>query len=259
MPNGNAGPPPERITVVGDGQDTTFEIVDEHTEGGGAYLARFHREILAASFSPQEYAPPDDPESAEGPWLVLLDADGTVVGGALADSFPESNTLLVSYVATRGEWRGKLVGSHVLSAMRERWFGPDTFAIGEVEDPRHHAADAEFGDPVARLRFYERFGVELLAMPYFQPSLQKGLPRAYHLILAVLTAPASMRVGDGISGGRIGKFLQEYFTACEGPEALDDPELQWLLRWCDSDHISLVPISELSRVPQDEPPGATPA
>jgi GNAT superfamily N-acetyltransferase len=236
------------------GPTREFRVVDKDTEGASAFLGRFHREILAASFSANEYVPPEDPEEADGPWLVVCTADGTVVGGALGEWYPDSETLLLGYIATRDGWRGKHVGTLVVEAIKERWFTPETFALGEIEDPRHHVTDKAFGDPVARLRFYSRFNVDLLGMPYFQPSLAESQPRAYHLLLAVYAAPANVRVGDGVTAGRVGRFLREYFQACEGPDALDDPQVQWLLGWCDRDRIPMVPPAELARVPDDEPP-----
>lgn len=223
-------------------------------------LLREFRGILRRSFPPEEYVeyPDDEAEGyADGPMLIACGPDGAVLGGALGEVYPDSGTLLLGYLAVDPELRGSGVGTQLVQALRDRWFSPETFAIMEVEDPRHHQADPEHGDPAARLRFYARFGASALVMPYFQPRLRPDLPRAYHLLLCPLNVPAHLDVGGEVDARAVASFLTEYFVACEGQDALEDPEVEWLLDWCRPPSIGLVSLADLGRVPDDDPPGAT--
>jgi hypothetical protein len=106
---------------------------------------------------------------------------------------------------------------------------------------------------VARLRFYERFGVRALAIPYFQPRLSAGLRRGYHMVLGVLEAPAAAPA-TSLDGRRVRQFLEEYFEAAEGPGWDRDPEVAWLLQACGPGPVELVPLHDLSLVPEGAPP-----
>jgi hypothetical protein len=125
--------------------------------------------------------------------------------------------------------------------------------LAEIDDPRHHHAHERYGDPWARLRFYQRFNVTAFVAPYFQPSLLPGSTRAYHLMLCRVPPAGSPPEPTSAEGARVRAFLAEYFADCEGEGALEDPQVRWLLS-CYNDDIELASLSELSRVPDPDVP-----
>ena len=220
-------------------------------------VGRLYPEILAPSFAREELGEPwDDDHAPPGLLLVASDeAAESVLGCAVGETYPRSQTLLLGYLAVKPGIRGGGVGAALMNAVQERWLGPATLALAEIDDPRHHEVHDGHGDPWARLRFYERFRVEALAAPYFQPSLGPGYPRAYHLMLCRIPSPCTSLPEATVSGDRVRAFLREYFTACEGPGSLEDAQVRWLVD-AYPDVIDLIPLTDLSRIPHPEPPPA---
>jgi len=165
-------------------------------------LVRFGAEILEKSFPPTEYVPNCFVGSGPltDPFLVACAPDGTILGGACGEVYPHSNSLLLGYLAVRQGLRGTGVGGLLMRELRERWVRPGQLALLEIDDPRHHAVRDDYGDPTARARFYDRFGVRGLAVPYFQPRLGPALPRGYHMILSAMALPEG---GDAVAGSAV--------------------------------------------------------
>jgi GNAT superfamily N-acetyltransferase len=229
-----------------------IQLFDQDSPQAAELLRQLHDEVLAPSFPAEEYVPPTTIDPADG-LAVIACSDGQVVGGALGVRYPASDSLLLEYLAARPGLRGSGVGSTLLAAVKERWLGPYPLTFLELDDPRHHSADLNHGDPAARLRFYGRFGIRLLTIPYFQPRLTPGLPRGYHLILGVIP-PNGGTPPQAIPGDRVTAFLREYFEDCEGVPADDDPEVRWLLDAASEPQITLVSTEEFARVPDGLPP-----
>jgi GNAT superfamily N-acetyltransferase len=240
-----------------------LRLVGEHDAEGPGLLRQLHDEVIAPSFPPEEYvAPgPDDKLDNGDPYLIACAADGTVAGGALGERYLGGRAVLLGYLATRPGWRGQRVGTLLFEAVVQRWVGPHTLGLLEIEDPRHsrHAgADETYGDAAARVRFYARHGVRAIAAPYFQPSLSPQLSRAYHLMLCVMgEVPQEMAADGGIAAGPVLEFLQEYFRLCERGEP-DDAQGQWLLDAYRGPTLPLVPVDDLARIPDPEPPAREP-
>jgi GNAT superfamily N-acetyltransferase len=243
---------------------TGIRLVGEHDADGAGLLRRLHDEVIAPSFPPEEYVPPgpDDDLDTGDPYLIACAADGTVAGGALGEHYLGSRAVLLGYLAARPGWRGRRVGSLLFEAVIQRWVGPHTLGLLEIEDPRHsrHRGAAEtYGDAAARVRFYARHGVRAIAAPYFQPSLGPHLSRAYHMMLCVMgEVPAELVADGGISAGPVLDFLLEYFRLCEGGEPAD-AQGRWLLDAYRGAVLPLVAVDDLARIPDPEPPAREPA
>jgi hypothetical protein len=143
------------------------------------------------------------------------------VGAALGEHYGSSNVVLLAYLAVRADCRGSGIGGALLGralpAWRER-FAPAAI-LAEVEDPRGRGAGPH-GDPVARLRFYERAGAKVLPLRYFQPSVGRGMPRVHGMYLICLDAWRQAIPKDVVIA-----FLDEYMEVAEGHEAATaDPE-----------------------------------
>ena len=231
-----------------------IEIFDQDSPQAAKLLRALHEEILAPSFPAAEYVPPAtiDPK---GETALIACSAGQVVGGAIGDLFPVSRSLLLSYLAVRPGLRGSGVGGALMGALKERWLGPHPLAFLELDDPRHHTTDDNFGDPAARLRFYGRFGIRLLTIPYFQPRLRADLARGYHMILGVIP-PDGGTPPQTAPGAQVAAFLREYFGDCEGSAAGDDPDVRWLLDAASAAQITLVGTDEYEKVPDALPPEA---
>jgi GNAT superfamily N-acetyltransferase len=215
---------------------------------------RLYPELLAPSFSPEQLGEPwQDGHLPADLLLVAWDeSSGDALGCAVGETYPTSETLLLGYLAVKRGSRSHGIGSALMHAVQDRWCTEDTFALAEIDDPRHHQADAGYGDPWARVRFYERFNLKALATPYFQPSLGRGYPRAYHVMLCRLSPSEEALSDRSVSGDRVQSFLREYFTSCEGESSLEDPEVRWLLDHFNHD-VDLVPLADLERIPDPEP------
>lgn len=230
-----------------------IQLFDQDSPQAAELLRELHDEVLFPSFPANEYIPPTTIDPQDGLAVIACSA-GRVVGGALGEVYPASNALLLGYLAARPGLRGSGVGGTLLAALKERWLGAHPLAFLELDDPRHHSTDLNHGDPTARLRFYGRFGIRLLTIPYFQPRLDPDLPRGYHMILGVIP-PDGSTPPLTIPGDQVTAFLREYFEACEGSMANDDPEVRWLLDAASEPQITLVGTDEFEQVPDALPPG----
>jgi GNAT superfamily N-acetyltransferase len=201
-------------------------------------VADFYRRVLASNF------PTDELETSENfaaglksggtRAIAARTAEGTIAGGAVGDLFLQGRVLLLSYLAVAAEGRGGGTGGLLMKAVTDVWgsqFGPSLFVM-EVEDPRHHHSDAAFGDPEARVRFYERLGARALPVPYFQPALGPAGHRVPHLMLMVFGGTDAPPGTQQIDGKIIELFLTEYLEGCEGLVRPDDTATQRLLAAC---------------------------
>jgi GNAT superfamily N-acetyltransferase len=195
----------------------------------GGHVDELFNEVLAPSFPPEELCSLEDLQTMiiEGhPTLIALDDDDRVIGGAVGEWEPEPRVMLLSWLAIRPGIRGGGIGGALLSAATEAWstdFAP-CIVIAEVEDPAAHKGSEATGDPVARLRFYQRRGARALDMPYFQASLGEGLPRVPDLLLMVLhTEPQFAGTQpDTIDPAILRRYLELYQIQGEGQIATDE-------------------------------------
>ncbi len=211
-------------------------------------LESFYAEVLTPAFPPDELITWDELRGAAaadlGPGALVLDGE-TPLGGMLGEIYPRSGVLLLSYIAVRADARGRGIGQTLLTDVIPQWRAAirPSLVIAEIEDPRFHQPNV-YGDPVARLRLYQRTGSRLLPMPFFQPSLRPGIPRVFDMLLicpgeTMPTVPART----------VSAFLDEYFELCEGSEArIVDPDYQELRRFAERGDGGRLPLWPLDRV-----------
>lgn len=220
------GPDSQPVRIV-DARDGDFRLVPE-----------FYRTVIVPSFPPDELQTErelmDGLRSGRSRVLIAVAADGAMLGGAVGDYFPLSNVMLLSYLAVLADGRGQGVGAAVLRAAKEAWteeLSPRLIVL-EVEDPRQFTGSAAFGDPAARVRFYERHGVRALPLPYMQPALGPDTGRVPGLMLMVLGGTDAPPGAGSVDGQHVASFLEEYFEEFEGPARPGDAELGLLLAAC---------------------------
>lgn len=201
-------------------------------------VPELYREVIAPSFPPDELETEEELmrglRSGRSRVLIAVSQDDAILGGAVGDYFPRSNVMLLAYLAALPGCRGKGVGSALLRAARQAWtaeLNPRFIAL-EVEDPREFTGSAEHGDPVARVRFYERHGVRTLPIPYLQPALGPDTARVPGLMLMVLGGVGNSSSARTVDGRQVTAFLVEYFETFEGPTRPDDAEFRLLLAAC---------------------------
>ena len=221
------GPDSPPVTIV-DARDDNFRLVPE-----------FYRTVIAPNFAPGELLTEAELisglRSGRSRVLIAVAAGGAMLGGAVGDFFPRSNVMLLSYLAVLGNGRGQGIGATVLQAAKQAWteeLSPRLILL-EVEDPREFTGSAAFGDPAARVRFYERHGVRALPLPYMQPALGPGTARVPGLMLMVAGGTDAPADAGAVDGKPVASFLAEYFEESEGPAQPDDTELSLLLAACD--------------------------
>jgi GNAT superfamily N-acetyltransferase len=180
------------------------DVVALHDVTDEQSIREFHRTMLVGNFAPDE----------------VMDSDVLAAG--------------VTYLVVSPALRGRGAGSLVLRTAMDQWtreLAP-RLIVGEVEDPRYFD-DAGMGDPVARVRLYERMGVRSLPIPYAQPALTPTSARVPHLMLMVFAADDRAKLESGNIDGRIPEqFLTEYFESAEGPSRFRDDEFEAMITAC---------------------------
>ncbi|WP_170222580.1 GNAT family N-acetyltransferase [Rarobacter faecitabidus] len=182
--------------------------------------------VLTPSFPERElseFAPVAS--SIESGELVAFGTHGP--GGEVASMIGvevRGRVAMIVYLAIAPSLRGGGIGGALLDrAVRyARDEAGADYVLLEVERPDVHASSPEFGDPVRRLRFYERRGLEVLDVPFFVPSLRPGFERTPALLLGTLWASDAVRAGEGVLAAPILDFIREYFTATEGSFGEDE-------------------------------------
>jgi GNAT superfamily N-acetyltransferase len=202
--------------------------------GSGPVIEAFYQQILVPSFPVAELIGLDeiqdiaDREDASI-WLAE-NAEGTILGGAVAEWDKSLRVLLLGYLAVRPGIRGGGIGGPLYLAALESWrqrFKP-CLIIAEIEDPSAHSGSQDYGDAAARLRFYLSRGSRVLDFPYFQPALETGADRVSGLLLIVLHAdPDFAGAQDGtIDPEVVRRFLEHYQIQYEGKVATDDQAME---------------------------------
>lgn len=223
---------------------SAFELRDLVREPDPALLAAVYERVLAPAFDQDEIESLEEigEQVAEGTRLRMLAAvgpGGEPLAAVTSDWYPEAGVLLIGYLAVGAGSRGGGMGSGILTRALAGWTEQlrPRLCLAEVEDPRFFPV-TEHGDPRARVRFYERLGGRVVAVPYFQPRLAADSRRVHHLMLmSLLPQPA----GAGrVPTAPLALFLDQYFSVCEGPQVLDEPEYRAL-----REAVSREPTAEL--------------
>src|SRR5687767_5859665 len=93
--------------------------------------------VFRPSFDTTELPGPALLSPGEGRVVLVAIDGGSVVGGAVSDTFPGSDIGLLSYMATHPDVRGQGVGAQMLVSLREHWAADAIpLVLGEVRDPR---------------------------------------------------------------------------------------------------------------------------
>jgi GNAT superfamily N-acetyltransferase len=229
----------------------------------GALMQAFYDEIMVEAFTPDELGKPywdpekDDPSIRT---ILALGPSEEILGGIVGEWFTKSEVLLIAWVAVRRDCRGQAIGTRLMGRAAADWYRlPGTrLVVGELDDPRHWPSKDQ--DPVARLRFYERFGVQALDVPYFQPSIGIGHKHVYHMLLASFDPQATAIDEGGVVGGALlRQFIEEYLVGSShlsGREGVLDSDSEWLLSCYDRTVIPLVPLLDYERIESPHPPGS---
>jgi len=216
-------------------------------------LRRFHRDVLAASFSPGEL---DDVATMErglrgdGETRVLASValrGGSPIGGIVGEVHADERLLLVSYLAVLPDLRGGGVGQALVKHALPRWKaarGIDVF-VAEVHDPRVWQ-DVAGDDPERRLRFFDRVGARVLDVPFVQPALGPGGDRVPGFLLLALDVGSAVELPSELIAG----FVRRYYRVAEGAREPYDATLNELLGLIEARQtIRLLPIAEYESVP----------
>ena len=158
--------------------------------------------------------------------LAAVDEDHQVLGAAIGDWDERNRVYLISYLAVRAGLRSRGVGTLLMHDIRKRWQRRDAlFALAEVDDPEVYPI-SDVGDPVARLRFYERFGAQVLDLSYTQPRIRPGgaqVPGMLLLVFAVQPAALVSTSPPVLDASILASFMSGYVGRADGIEEDQDP------------------------------------
>jgi GNAT superfamily N-acetyltransferase len=227
MPERRQDPSPTHIKAT-----PVFELRDLVRAPDPELLAAVYERVLAPAFDEDELESLEEitEQVADGTRLRMLAAlgpGGEPVGAVTSDWYPDAGVLLIGYLAVSAASRGGGVGGRIMSRALAGWtdeLRPE-LCLAEVEDPRFFPV-TEHGDPSARVRFYERLGGRIVALPYFQPRLAADTNRVHHLMLMSLL-PQSADANQ-VRTAPLATFLDQYFSSCEGPGVFDEPDFRAL-------------------------------
>lgn len=149
--------------------------------------------VLAPSFVVDELEPFDEFNAKldDGVTTLLVGADdgtGEIVAAAVFVNVRAASAVVLRQMAIREDLRRTGLGSELYRAFiatLEETEQP-SLVLAEVQHPDHHEAHPRHGDPLSRLRFYDRFDAVIIDVPYYQPALTQGQQPVYGLLLLAL-------------------------------------------------------------------------
>ncbi len=216
-------------------------------------LTRVYRDVLDPSFPATELVTLE--HFVEGGAAGVIDVlvargDGDGVLGVIAGERHGAG-VLVDWLAVAGTTRGGGVGGALLSAGIARWLGEHgaLLVLGEVERPDLFSAHPQYGDPARRLAFYERAGVAVLDMPYYQPPIREGAPRLPGLMLTVLAAAETAAPPRRLDAAETAA-VRDVLLATMGSAEPGDAQTARVYDAVDHpDGLHLLPLSQYERTP----------
>ena len=181
--------------------------------------------------------------------LSVVVETGGPLAAALTEYAPELDVDLLGYLATRPDRRSRGLGTRLLDHLAERWRQRSvSLALAELHDPRAWPETPEERS-AARVRFYARWGCDVLDVPWVQPSLQPGLDRVTDMLLAVLwRLPGGT---DEVASAPVAAWADEYYQAAEGTPGSGRPDPQRAAlteRLTASPTIAVLPLAEYAQV-----------
>lgn len=180
-------------------------------------------------------------------FMLVAEAEGQVVGGALFHYLASSQTGFSSFLAVAPEWRGQGIARQLHQA---RWTtlesaGPvhglfiDVVAPERLV-PEELARERAYGlDPADRRRIFHRLGFRRVDVAYYQPADGPGEePITTMDLLYCPKEPADWVATDLVAG-----TMHAYWTPWLGRETADR-EAAALRRRCGGDRVALKPAYE---------------
>ena len=232
-------------------------------EGSAAELPAV-LELLALSFPPAELVSAAELETAVSAGTALVTiacaSDGRLLGATVVDLYVGCRVALLSYLAVHSASRGTGVGSLLCGALdaRFRERGDTDLVVAEIEHAGGPPAAASYGDPVRRIRFYERMGYRVLDLPYFQPALSAEGERVYAMMLAVAYADPGLFDATAarlVRTDALRCFLRMNLHDGAGEVGDQDPAAAALLEAADDPAgIAVVPMARAGTVRRSAPP-----
>ena len=224
-------------------------------------LDAFRDEVFVESFPPSDHAGYDvladaivDGDDRRG-CVLAVEEDGTVTFGCIADYDEETRVFLMAYLASRPDRRNQGIAAEIMAEFAAVSFDAvkPSLCLGEVDDPLA-VPEGEYGDPIARLRLYERFGLNIVWFPYVLPSVGDAERHPGSLLLCSYVDPEMVELVDGIvtvPSSVVDQYMRGYFESCEGADYEDDPQVAEMFAYlAERERIELRPLSEWESCPR---------
>lgn len=153
-------------------------------------------------------------------FCVLAAEDDSIVGGLVADWYPDCNALEIIYITVDSSTRKKGIGKGLLdngikliqSALLAAPHPKKIEAIFlEVDIPSFTMDAPSSMDPIDRLKFWNYMGAKRIPINYVQPPLGKGKQPVSNLMLMCLTGYGT-GITDKIQTSIVKKFLKDFYN-----------------------------------------------
>lgn len=136
--------------------------------------------------------------------LAMMDGE-KIAGGVVFDYYKDTNTILMEYVSTKPDYRGKGIASILIDKVLAKYHA--AYCIIEVEDPSKICTL----EAVKRLEFWKNKGFKKVSLHYVQPPINKSKSAVNNMML-MCKVLGNQSETNSVPASIIENTLKHYFS-----------------------------------------------